>query len=107
MSTTNFPPQSRYATTGTAVFTTPDGRSIAFLERRFLPDPAVFFVAQRVKVTDGDRLDNIAARTLGQAELYWRICDANGAMRPEDLTATPGRVLEITLPAGIAGPVSA
>src|SRR5207244_2725226 len=57
MSTANFPPQSRYAATETTVFTAPDGRSIAFLERRFLPDPAVFFVAQLVTITEGDRLD--------------------------------------------------
>jgi hypothetical protein len=50
-----------------------------------------------------DRLDVMAAQYLGDPQLFWRICDANGAMRPEDLTATVGRVLRICLPAGIPG----
>jgi hypothetical protein len=33
-------------------------------------------------VVQGDRLDNLAARYFGDAELYWRLCDANGAVRP-------------------------
>jgi hypothetical protein len=37
--------------------------------------------------------------------LSWRLCDANGAMRPDELTETPGRRLRITLPEGIPGGV--
>jgi hypothetical protein len=107
MSAVVFPPNSRYVTTPTSVFTAPDGRSFAFLKRRFLPDPSVFFVMQRHTVTAGERLDNIAAQAFGDPELFWRICDANNALRPEDLTATIGRVLNLTLPAGIMGPVGA
>jgi hypothetical protein len=33
--------------------------------------------------------------------MFWRICDANGAMQPEELTQTVGRRLRITLPEGI------
>jgi len=40
---------------------------------------------------------------LGGPELFWRIADANGAMRPEDLVAKVGRQLKITLPQGITG----
>jgi hypothetical protein len=107
MSAANFPPNSRYLTTDTTVFTTADGRAIAYLRRRFLPDPAVFFVAQRHTVTGGERLDNIAAQSFGDPVLFWRICDANNALRPEDLTAAVGRVLDITLPAGLPGPIGA
>ncbi len=46
---------------------------------------------------DGDRLDLIAHRYLGDPELYWRICDANRALRPEELTAEPGRRLVIPI----------
>ncbi len=53
--------------------------------------------------TQAERLDNIAAKFLGDPELFWRIADANGAMRPEDLVRTVGRKLRITLPQGIAG----
>jgi hypothetical protein len=107
MSSANFPPNSRYLGVATTVFVTPDGVAIAHLERRFLPDPSVFVVAGLHTVEQGDRLDNIAAQSFGDPELFWRICDANGAVRPEELTAVIGRVLKITLPAGIVGPVGA
>ena len=48
-------------------------------------------------VLDGDRLDLIAHRYLGDPELFWRICDANRALRPDELTAEPGRRLAIPL----------
>ena len=49
----------------------------------------------------GDRLDNIAARYLGDPELFWRLCDANVALRPTELTETIGRRILITLPEGM------
>jgi hypothetical protein len=49
-------------------------------------------------VVQGERLDHIAAARLGDPEVFWQICDANAAMQPEELTATPGRRLRITLP---------
>jgi hypothetical protein len=52
-------------------------------------------------VAQGDRLDSISARYLGDPEQFWLICDANGAIRPEELTETIGRRLRITLPAGV------
>ena len=52
-------------------------------------------------VTEGERLDNITAQYLGDPEQFWRVCDANGAMRPDELTETIGRRLRITLPEGI------
>ncbi len=58
-------------------------------------------------VAQGDRLDNIAAKYLGDPEQYWRICDANGAMRPDELIETIGRQLRITLPEGVPGVPSA
>ena len=41
-------------------------------------------------MVQGDRLDNITAKYLGDPEQFWRMCDANGAMRPEELTETIG-----------------
>ena len=35
---------------------------------------------------DGDRLDNVSAQYLGDPEQFWRLCDANNAMEPEELT---------------------
>jgi hypothetical protein len=54
-------------------------------------------------VTEGDRLDNIAAKYLGDPEQFWRVCDANGAMLPDELIETIGRRLRITLPEGVPG----
>ena len=53
--------------------------------------------------SQGDRLDNLAARYLGDPEQFWRLCDANGAMRPDELTQTSARRLRITLPEGVPG----
>jgi hypothetical protein len=49
----------------------------------------------------GDRIDNVANAQLGDPLLYWILCDANAAMDPDTLTAEPGRVMRITLPAGV------
>ena len=55
----------------------------------------------------GDRLDNITAKYLGDPEQFWRMCDANGAIRPDELTETIGNTIRITLPQGIPGPKNA
>jgi hypothetical protein len=58
---------------------------------------------QEYTVVEGDRLDNVAAKFIGDPEQFWQICDANAAMRPDELTETIGRRLRITLPEGIPG----
>lgn len=98
-----FPPTSRYYGLGTATLTAPDGRSIAYLKRRFVPPPERFALLQLHAVVEGDRLDNLAHRYLGDPEQYWRLCDANGALRPDELIEDIGRLLRITLPEGIPG----
>jgi hypothetical protein len=80
-----------------------DGTAIAYVARRFVPAPERFQTLQRHTVTQGERLDNIAAKYLSDPTLFWRLCDSNRAMRPEDLTDQPGRTLRITLPVGITG----
>ena len=80
-----------------------NGRTIVYLARRLLPDPNGFSLLKLHRVTSGERLDQIAAAELGDSLQFWRICDANGAMRPEDLTEPPGRSLRITLPQGVPG----
>jgi len=96
-----FPANSRYQNVATTTYTTPAGKSIVYLERRFIPTPDQFATIQLYVVKQGDRIDNIASATIGDPELYWRLCDANLAMRPADLTDTLGRSLRITLPQGI------
>jgi hypothetical protein len=72
-----------------------------YVQRRFVPPPERFDLLQEHEMTQGDRLDNLAAQYLGDPEQFWRLCDANNAIRPEELTETVGRRLRITLPEGI------
>ncbi len=100
---TRFPPGSRYNTVGVGTLTGGDGRTVAYLQRRFLPDPARLHLLPAHTVTDpGERLDNLAARFLGDPLQHWRICDANLVMQPSDLVRL-GAVVRITLPEGLAG----
>jgi hypothetical protein len=99
----NFSALSRYAGIDTAPFELADGRTVAYVRRRFLPDPARFALLRLHEVRDGDRIDNLAAAYLGDPEQFWRLCDANRAMRPEDLVQPAGRLLRITLPEGVPG----
>lgn len=98
-----FDATSRYYGLATANLVLPDGTTIVYVTRRFVPAPERFQTLQYHTVAQGERLDNIAATYLGDPDLFWRICDANRAMRPQDLTDTPGEKLRITLPAGITG----
>ena len=104
MNTTNnllFPPTSRYHNIETATMETPEGREIVYLKRRFVPGPERFSLLQEHVVEEGERLDNITARYLTDPLQFWRICDANAAMNPPELTAEIGRRLRITMPEGI------
>ncbi len=91
---------SRYANVGTATLTLPDGRTVAYLRWRIVPPPETFATLQEHVVAQGERLDHIAANALGDPEQFWKLCDANGALRPEELE-TPGTRLRITLPEGV------
>jgi hypothetical protein len=103
MPTNIFSPTSRYYYTETTTLETPEGKTIIYLRRRFVPSPERFALLQEHVVKQGERLDNITAHYLGDPEQFWRVCDANGAMRPEELVETLGRRLRITLPEGISG----
>lgn len=96
-----FPPNSRYHGIPTTTMPASDGRTIAYVRRRFVPSPERFATLQEHSVAQGDRLDNLAAHYLGDPEQFWRICDANAAIRPEELTETMGRRIRITLPEGM------
>ncbi|HYM74175.1 MAG TPA: hypothetical protein VET89_14430 [Stellaceae bacterium] len=94
-------PNSRYNGIGTTTFTRPDGTVIRYLNRRIIPQADQFSTLRQYVVMQGDRIDTVANTQLGDPLLYWILCDANGASDPDALTAEPGRVLLITLPAGI------
>ncbi len=103
MSVNSFPPTSRYAGIDTAMLDGASGLTIVYLRRRLVPQPERFAALQVHTVAQGERLDNITARYLDDPEQFWRLCDANRALRPEELTDTIGRKLRITLPEGIPG----
>jgi len=91
-------PNSRYSSTGTALLTLPDGRTVAFRLRRFLPQGQNLPLLAEVRAGRDERLDLFTYRTLGDPEHFWQVCDANNAMRPEDLTAGEERILRVTMP---------
>jgi nucleoid-associated protein YgaU len=104
-----FPADSRYYGSSTLTYTAPTGENITYLARRFVPQPGApnFATIAQYTVKQGDRLDLIAAKYLGDPLIFWLICDANGAIRPHSLVETPGLVLQITTPQGVPGAPSA
>jgi hypothetical protein len=93
-----FEPNSRYYNLKDLVLKTPDGRELAYKERRFLPRGSAMPLLAQVTVVQGDRLDLITARTLSDPEQFWRVADANDAMDPSVLTNEPGSSLRIAVP---------
>jgi hypothetical protein len=89
---------SRYYGLDTGTMTMSNGRVVRYVQRRILPQGDTMPLLVEVTVTQDDRLDLIAARTLGEAEQAWRISDANNAMNPFDLLSKSGRVLRVPLP---------
>jgi hypothetical protein len=86
---------SRYEPVPEAQLATPDGRTIRYKRVRFIPDTPGS-LAQ--KVNQGDRLDLISYRVYKDPEQFWRLCDANLALLPEELVEEPGRRLLIPVP---------
>lgn len=80
-----FEPSSRYYHTPTATHTAEDGQQITYLRRRFLPQGDRMPVLMKVSPMEGDRLDLIAHKALGDPLAFWRICDANNTMNPAAL----------------------
>ena len=97
-----FEPNSRYASlrVKTLAVMGVDGepRPIRYVERRFLPPAGSGTTMVEHIVTQGDRLDNVTAKYLGDPTQFWRVADANLALRPEELTDEVGRRIIISLP---------
>lgn len=89
---------SRYYGVETATYVDDEGRTITHLKRRFLPQGASMPLLLQVTVHSGERLDLIAGRVYGAPEQFWRICDANNAMNPFDLTDEVGSELRVSPP---------
>jgi hypothetical protein len=102
LKTTLFAPASRYYGLDVDEIVV-QGIVVLYLLRRFVPPPERFQLLQEHTVTQAERLDNVAAHYLGDPTMFWRLCDANRAMRPDELTETTGQKLRITMPEGITG----
>jgi hypothetical protein len=103
MANYNLAPTSRYYSVETTTLTTADGQELPYLRCRFLPPSSHFALLREHVVLGGERLDRIAAQEIGDAEMFWRLCDANDAMQPDELTTVVGHRLRVTLPDGIPG----
>lgn len=97
-----FPPNSRYYGLALTSRTLPDGTVQAFVKRRIIPGLERYLAADRYRTLAKDRIDGVASTTLGDPELYWRLCDANGDSDPKDAAAPTGRLLIVPLPLEVA-----
>ncbi|MGH6846874.1 MAG: hypothetical protein ACREC0_05405 [Methylocella sp.] len=98
-----YPPNSRYYGQPALTITLPNGATLSYLSQRYVPGPEQFALLKLYSVVQGDRLDNLASSFFNDPQQYWRICDANNAIRPAALTETIGTQLRITLPQGVPG----
>ncbi|NVH74225.1 LysM domain-containing protein [Paraburkholderia sp. JPY432] len=95
---------SRYLGIPLLEFTDADGATHVYVRRRQVPAAESLAALGTYTVSEGDRLDQIAASQFADPRWWWRIADGNGALDPAALTATPGARLRLTLPAGVPGP---
>ena len=103
LKSSTFPENSRYHGVKVTTLEQPGEEPVVFLKRRFVPAPERYSIIREHIVVEGDRVDNLAAQNLGDPELYWRLCDANVVMHPEELTENVGDKVVITLPEGVPG----
>jgi len=94
-------PTSRYYGSPVEMFTGADGVQVAYLQRRIIPQPDIYTTTRDYVLADGDRLDTLAAKFLGDPLLFWMICDANGADNPDELTAQVGRTIKIPVASAV------
>jgi len=99
--TAHFAPNSRYHGIETASVEDTHGQQHVYVRRRFIAPPEDYELLQEHRVSEGERPDHLAYKYLGDAEQFWRICDANVAMNPLELTEAIGKTIRITLPVGI------
>jgi hypothetical protein len=79
---------------------TGDRREVRYLRRRFPPPPSAQRTLAEHSITRGDRLDVVTAQYLGDPTQFWRVCDANLVIHPDELTAADriGELLRIPVP---------
>jgi hypothetical protein len=100
--TSPFAPNSRYFGVAFGLYQrSPGDPGIAYVLRRFIPQQRDIAIALEHIVQSGERPDLIAAQAFSDAELYWRIADANVVTDPAELTDTLGARVAIPAPPGI------
>ena len=96
-----FDPTSRYFNSENTTLSVVDkdgtARSIVYIRRRFIPSGDDTMTVVEHTVTQGERLENITARYLGDPTQFWRICDANDVGSLPGELEEIGRVIKITL----------
>ena len=85
---------SRYENVETNIIKDDSGREIKYKKVRFTPRVEAL---QGHRVIQGDRLDNLAYQYFDDPESFWKICDANLAMWPNDLLSENGIMIRIPL----------
>ena len=87
-----FRKDSRYNRVKDAQITDNKGRTVTYKSIRFIPPTSP---RRGHIITEGERLDHIAHFYYKDARRFWRICDANAAMWPDDLADDIGRKIRI------------
>ena len=77
-----FTTTSRYASVADAIYRDASGRQFSYKLLRLIPSAPTLLAHT---VVQEDRLDLLAATFFTDPEQFWRICDANLAIRPDDL----------------------
>ena len=95
LTSSSFPPTSRYFGIGQAVIETATANPIVYLRRRIIPIAVQTEPLNEYSIVDGDRLDNIAATYIGDPEQFWQIADFNNAIKPEELTDEIGKKIKL------------
>lgn len=81
-----FDPTSRYYASEVVLYESSD-TSVAYIRRRFLPDPGRMREVGTRTVQQGDRLDLIADAVLANPEQWWRLADGNRILKATELEA--------------------
>jgi hypothetical protein len=84
---------SRYLNAGTYTVTTSSGQVVTVTR---LPPPQTAPVVGYYRRLQGQRLDLVANRYVGDPTAFWKLCDANGSVVPDALAghaliAIPGK----------------
>jgi hypothetical protein len=81
---------SRYKNMATYEVTDAKGRTVRAV---VTPLPTRPSLAGEYVLLEGERLDHLTSRFLGDATAFWRICDANNVMHPDELVMVGRPVL--------------